>query len=57
MRVFYVVKASTRKISLREECELTRLRSEGGSGKLNLLENCKLVNLYCARVLERDEML
>lgn len=28
-----------------------------GSGKLNLLENCKLVNLYCARVLERDEML
>lgn len=54
--MFYDVKASTRKISLWEECELARLRSEG-SGKLNLLENCKLVNLYCARVLERDKML
>lgn len=54
--MFYVVKASTRKINLWEECELARLCSEG-SGKLNLLENCKLVNLYCVRVLKRDEML
>lgn len=28
-----------------------------GSGKLNLLENCKLLNLYWTKVLERDEML
>lgn len=37
MRVFYVVKASTREISLREECELARLRSEGRVGKIEFI--------------------
>lgn len=37
MRVLYVVKTLTRKISLWEECELARLRSEGRIEKIEFI--------------------